>query len=110
VVVVVVVVVMVVVDEEEEEEEEHKEEGEGGMGMREEGSEGRGTERMMGIDVTIGALRTECRRAWRAKETEIAGARVMEPQGEEGRVMKKEAEAEERGAMEERGRETWGWC
>jgi hypothetical protein len=36
----------------------------------------------------------------------MAGARVTEPQGEEGRVMGKEVEAEERGATEERGRVT----
>ena len=38
--------------------------------------------------------------------TEMAGARVMEPQGESGMVTWKVAEEEERGAMDERGRGT----
>jgi hypothetical protein len=75
-----------------------------GVGRREGESEGRMTDRVMGAEATAGEESRECRCASTAKETEMAGAWVTEPQGEEGRVMGKEAEAEERGATEERGR------
>ncbi len=84
--------------------------GEAGVGMSAGGSDGRATERVMGREATMGEERREWRRASRAKETEMAGARVMEPQGEGGRDAMKVAEEEVRGEMDERGRGTCGKC
>ncbi len=58
----------------------------------------------------MGEERREWRRASRAKETDMAGARVIEPQGEGGREAMKVAEEEVRGGMDERGRGTCEKC
>lgn len=52
------------------------------MGRSEGGSEGRATDIVKGMAATTGGERRECRRASSANETDIAGAWVIEPQGE----------------------------